>query len=225
MRRQQLVIMLKEPRPGRVKTRLGRDIGATAAAWWFRHQCAALLRRLDDPRWQLTLAVSPDREGRASRIWPPHLPRLPQGTGDLGHRMERVFRTAPPGPVLIIGADIPGVTSRHIDTAFRALGTHEAVLGPAPDGGYWLIGLKRSRPVPPALFENVRWSTPHAMEDTLRSLGPVRVAVTDVLHDIDTVADLDRLRSQPSPAPQSAACISRNRLAVRSNSKVPSPSR
>ncbi len=62
--------MLKEPRPGRVKTGLGRDIGMTAAAWWFRHQCRRLLRELDDPRWRLVIAVSPDAEGRASRIWP-----------------------------------------------------------------------------------------------------------------------------------------------------------
>ncbi len=196
MRCKQLVIMLKEPRPGRVKTRLGRDIGATAAAWWFRHQCAGLLRRLEDPRWHLSLAVSPDREGRASRVWPTHLPRMTQGTGDLGDRMGRVFRTAPPGPLLIIGADIPGITPQHIDRAFHALGQSDAVLGPAPDGGYWLIGLKRSRPVPPGLFENVRWSTPYAMEDTQRSLAPSRVALTDMLEDIDTVADLDRLRSQ-----------------------------
>ena len=65
-----LFVMLKVPRPGRVKTRLGRDIGMTAAAWWFRHQTARLLRELRDPRWRLVLAVSPDREGGASRAWP-----------------------------------------------------------------------------------------------------------------------------------------------------------
>ena len=52
--------MVKEPRPGRVKTRLGRDIGMTAAAWWFRHQTHKILRQLQDPRWELILAVSPD---------------------------------------------------------------------------------------------------------------------------------------------------------------------
>ena len=93
-----LIVMLKEPRPGRVKTRLGRDIGMGAAAWWFRHQTARLLRRLDDPRWQLILAVAPDRDGLQSRVWPAHLPRLPQGGGDLGARMARVFRSLPPGP-------------------------------------------------------------------------------------------------------------------------------
>lgn len=188
-----LVIMLKEPRAGRVKTRLGRDIGMVPAAWWFRHQTRALIRRLDDPRWRLTLAVSPGRDGRASRVWPAHLPRVPQGRGDLGRRMARLLRGAPPGPVIIVGGDIPGITAPHIARAFRALGDHDAVLGPAPDGGYWLIGMKRTTPPPAGLFENVRWSTPHALADTIASLPGQRIALTDTLQDIDTAADLAAL--------------------------------
>ena len=89
MSRAQLFIMVKEPHPGRVKTRLGRDIGMTAAAWWFRHQSGSLIRRLGrDPRWQTVLAVSPDQEGLASRVWPYHLPRWPQGRGDFRPRLE-----------------------------------------------------------------------------------------------------------------------------------------
>lgn len=190
MMRQTLVVMLKEPRPGRVKTRLGREIGMTAAAWWFRHQVARLLRRIEDPRWQLVLAVSPDAEGLASRVWPAHLPRLAQGTGDLGDRMARVFRSLPPGPVCIIGADIPGIGRGHIARAFAALGDHDAVIGPAPDGGYWLIGLRRTAAVPARLFEGVRWSGPNARADTLASLGHARVAQVDTLRDVDEAGDL-----------------------------------
>src|SRR5680860_474292 len=109
-----LVIMLKEPRPGRVKTRLGRDIGMVAAAWWFRNQTARLIRQVQDPRWQVILAVAPDRAGLASRVWPAHLPRIAQGGGDLGDRMARLMRVLPPGPVCIIGGDIPGVRKHHI---------------------------------------------------------------------------------------------------------------
>ena len=182
--------MVKEPRPGRVKTRLGRDLGMTAAAWWFRHQTAALIRRLQDPRWQIVLAVAPDREGLQSRIWPAHLSRWPQGRGDLGDRMWRMLRAAPPGPVCVIGADIPGIMPSHINDAFRALGRHDAVFGPAPDGGYWLIGLKRSRPVPPTLFAGVRWSTAHALADTIATLPDHRIAQIATLQDVDTIDDL-----------------------------------
>ncbi|WP_454274063.1 TIGR04282 family arsenosugar biosynthesis glycosyltransferase [Roseovarius sp. MBR-154] len=188
--RRQLIVMVKEPRPGRVKTRLGRDIGMTAAAWWFRHQVARLLREVDDPRWHLSLAVSPDRAGLQSRVWPAHLPRLPQGPGDLGDRMGRLLRSAPPGPVCIVGADILGIRRVHVARAFTALGRHDAVLGPAHDGGFWLIGLRRTGRVPTGLFQGVRWSTEHALQDTIDSLDGQRIALTDRLRDIDTAADL-----------------------------------
>ena len=182
--------MVKEPRPGRVKTRLGRDLGMTAAAWWFRHQSRALLRRVQDPRWQLVLAVAPDRAGMTSRVWPAHLTRWPQGRGNLGDRMGRMLRGAPPGPVCVIGADIPGITAAHIANAFNALRANDAVFGPAHDGGYWLIGLKRSRPIPPRLFANVRWSTEHALADTIATLQNHRIAQVAMLKDVDTIDDL-----------------------------------
>ena len=188
--RRRLVVMVKEPRPGRVKTRLGRDIGMTAAAQWFRHQSLRLIHHLQDPRWELNLAVTPDHAGRITRVWPPHLPRLPQGRGDLGRRMARQFHTLPPGPVCVIGADIPGITRRHITCAFAALGDHDAVFGPATDGGYWLVGLKRTSKPPATLFQNVRWSTAHALADSRASLPGARLATIATLSDVDTAADL-----------------------------------
>lgn len=186
-----LVVMVKVPRAGRVKTRLGRDIGMTAAAWWFRHQVRRLLRTIDDPRWTTVLAVAPDRAGMASRVWPAHLPRWPQGQGDLGDRMARMMAQAG-GPVCVIGADVPGITRAHIAQAFKALGDHDAVFGPAHDGGYWLIGLRRARPLPRGLFDGVRWSTEHALADTRATLRGLRVAQITTLHDVDTAADLPR---------------------------------
>ncbi len=186
-----LVIMVKEPRPGRVKTRLGRDIGMVGAAWWFRHQTGSLIRRLRDPRWQIVLAVAPDQEGLTSRIWPADLPRAAQGLGDLGDRMGRMLRGMPKGPVCLIGADIPGVTRRHIAQAFDALGCTQMVFGPAPDGGYWLVGAQRYAALPRNLFRNVRWSTEYALADTLASIPGYRVALLDQLRDVDTVADLN----------------------------------
>jgi len=193
--RRQLIVMVKEPRPGRVKTRLGRDIGMTEAAWWFRHQVARLLREVDDPRWHLSLAVSPDHTGLQSRVWPAHLPRIGQGTGDLGDRMGRLLRRAPPGPVCIIGADIPDIRRGHIAAAFAALGPHDTVFGPAMDGGFWLVGLRRSTRIPSSLFNKVRWSSKGTLADTLASVPDARPAFLPTLRDVDRAADLpDRRR-------------------------------
>lgn len=186
----QLFVMVKEPHPGRVKTRLGKDIGLTNAAWWFRHQTRSLLRRVQDPRWEVTLAVAPDREGLTSRVWPQNMSRVAQGGGDLGDRMARLLHGARPGPVCIIGADIPGVTRRCIADAFDALGNHEAVFGPSPDGGYWLIGMKRAQRPHPMILRDVRWSSEHALADSQLSLRCERVARVAVLNDVDTVDDL-----------------------------------
>lgn len=190
MKRGTLIVMLKEPRAGRVKTRLGKDIGMTAAAWWFRHQVKRLLRRIDDPRWDVVLAVAPDRAGLQSRVWPSKFARIPQGSGDLGQRMGRVMGMVRTGPVCVIGADIPGIDKPKIAKAFASLGAADAVFGPAPDGGYWLIGLQRTQPMPPHLFENVRWSSEHALADTRASLGGLSVAMIDELQDVDTIDDL-----------------------------------
>jgi len=192
MIRPTVVVMVKEPHPGRVKTRLAAGIGRVPAAWWVRHQMARLLRRLRDPRWDLMLAVSPDREGLTSRVWPADLKRLPQGRGDLGQRMARLL--ARPGPVLVVGGDIPGITRAHLARALRALAANDAVFGPAPDGGYWLVGLGPFSP-PPGVLQGVRWSTPHALEDSLATLTERRVALVDALDDVDTPDDLKRLFS------------------------------
>lgn len=188
-----LVLMVKEPRPGRVKTRLGRDIGVIPATWWFRHQSARLIRNLRDPRWHIVLAVAPDGAA-ASRVWPADLPRLPQGGGDLGQRMKRMLRGAGKqnGPVCLIGCDIPGIRRPHVARAFAALGNHDAVFGPAMDGGYWLVGAKHPNRLPHDLFDGVRWSSEHALADTLTTLPGWRIALTDTLRDVDTAADLPR---------------------------------
>jgi rSAM/selenodomain-associated transferase 1 len=195
-----VILFLKEPRPGRVKTRLGRGIGMAAAARWFRRQSAAAIRALRDPRWRLVLAVAPDAALR-SRAWPADLPRMAQGGGDLGARMARALRGAPPGPALVVGADIPGLRAAHVARALRALGGAEAVFGPAEDGGFWLVGLKRGRRRAPAgLFAGARWSSPHALADSVASLRGARVAYADRLADVDEAADLTRAVSPGASA-------------------------
>lgn len=183
--------MLKVPRPGRVKTRLGRDIGHVTAAWWYRHQVARLLRRIDDPRWRVVLCVAPDVAGLTCRFWPARYPRLAQGGGDLGDRMARALAAMPPGDVILIGSDIPAISPAHIARAFRQVARADAVFGPARDGGYWLIGMRNGR-VPKGAFGGVRWSGPHALGDSIASLGGARVLLADTLDDVDCQADLLR---------------------------------
>ncbi|WP_425044815.1 TIGR04282 family arsenosugar biosynthesis glycosyltransferase [Primorskyibacter sp. S87] len=185
--------MVKEPRPGRVKTRLAKDFGTVPAAWWFRRQARNLLQRLRDPRWEITLAVAPDWEGQLSKIWPADLPRSPQGRGDLGQRMARQMSLPSAGPVCVIGADLPDLDRRHVANAFSALGRHDYVFGPAEDGGFWLAGAKRVKALPATLFRNVRWSSNHALTDTLKGLHGERIALIDTLRDVDTAKDLSEI--------------------------------
>ena len=110
---------------------------------------------------------------------------MKQCSGDLGQRMRRLFAGLPPGPAIIIGSDIPAIEGEHIAHAFRLLGSNDAVLGPATDGGYWLIGLKRT-PSLLAPFAKVRWSSPHALADTLANLKGKSVAFAATLSDVDT---------------------------------------
>jgi hypothetical protein len=192
----QLIIMAKTPLIGAVKTRLARDVGGVEALRFFRTAAQSLIRRVGrDPRWRTAIAASPDRAVHARGIWPEDIPRIGQGEGDLGHRMGRLFRDLPPGPVVIIGADIPGIERHHIAEAFAALGNHDAAIGPAEDGGYWLIGLKR-RPRVAEIFHGVRWSSEHAMKDTLKNIRGQNMSVATLprLPDIDTGADLAKWR-------------------------------
>ncbi len=190
----QLVIFAKNPRAGTVKTRLGRDIGMDAAAWWYRHQIQNLVRGLQSPRWTMHLCISPDTALRTPAL-PSTAHRFPQGRGDLGDRMRRAFQTAPKGPMVLIGSDIPGIRSHHIAKAFEELKRKDIVFGPAPDGGYWLVGMRRNaRPISRTSFSNVRWSSEFALSDTVRSLGDATIGYIDHLQDIDTVEDLKRYR-------------------------------
>lgn len=185
-----LIVMVKEPLPGRVKTRLGRDIGVIPATWWFRHQTRRLIRRMRDPRWNIILAVSPDYQGLTSRFWPNSIERIGQGGGDLGARMARLLNAPHRGPVCIIGGDIPAISPAHIVRAFAQLGSHDFVFGPATDGGFWLVGAKRTAALPPDLFQGIEWSTPKTLKDTIATLGQRRVAYADQLSDVDQKTDL-----------------------------------
>jgi len=180
-----LVVLAKAPKLGVVKTRLGRDIGVVDATGFYRRTLTAVLGRLaSDKRWTCRIAITPDRAVYGHRFWPRQFGPVKQGPGDIGQRMARPFRNLAPGLVVLIGGDVPGIRPRHIEAAFRALGDHDAVFGPARDGGYWLVGARR-RPVTPDMFSGVRWSSPHTLTDTLEKLGARKIALLETLDDID----------------------------------------
>lgn len=187
--RMRLVIMVKAAAAGRVKTRLARGAGSSTATSFYRHTVAAVIARLaDDPRWLTTLAVDPDRELLSPR-WPRTIARRGQGRGDLGQRMQRIMDWPVRGPVIIVGSDIPAIRPSHIAAAFQQARGHDAVFGPTPDGGYWLVGFNRGRRVPRG-FANVRWSGPDARADSLANLRGRSVALATPLDDVDTAEDL-----------------------------------
>jgi uncharacterized protein len=193
--RQHLVLFVRVPALGQGKRRLARQIGDVATLGFERLMIGRLLRRLaDDRRWRLRLAVTPYQGSSTARRWRRGIDVVSQGAGDLGQRMLHAIAATPPGPVVLIGGDIPAVESRHIATAFRILGSRDVVFGPALDGGFWLVGARR-RPRLPHLFNRVRWSSPHALGDTLAGLPRgITCGFVDTLEDVDDVTSYRRLR-------------------------------
>jgi uncharacterized protein len=184
--RRHLVLFVRAPQLGRGKRRLARAIGDVATVRFERLMLALLLRRLaTDRRWRVRIAVTPDKARRDAQAWRRGVEAIGQGGGDLGIRMRRALTACPPGPVVLVGGDIPALAASHVANAFRLLGGRDLVFGPAEDGGFWLVGARRS-PRLPRLFERVRWSSPCALADTLAGLPRrITVGLVDRLEDVD----------------------------------------
>lgn len=184
------IVFARAPRLGAVKRRLAREVGDRAALRFHVATLARLLQALAaERRFRTVLAVTPD--GASFRL--PlgvgrGVARIGQGRGDLGQRMARALARFPRGRAAIIGCDIPEAGAADLIAAFRALGRADAAFGPAEDGGYWLVALGPRRPARP--FARVRWSGPHALEDTLRNFSGRKRARLRQLADVDRAADL-----------------------------------
>lgn len=184
--RDTVIVFARAPRLGTVKRRLARDIGDRAALRFHTGVLTALLRQLRAcRRFDVVLAVTPDRVRFRLRL---RVRRIPQGGGDLGARMSRALGRY--RRVALMGCDIPDAGAADVKAAFRMLGATDAVFGPATDGGYWLIGLGPHRPSD--MFGSARWSTEHALADTLKQFRHHRVGFLRRLSDVDTVADYKR---------------------------------
>ena len=184
MLRDTVFVFTRAPRLGTVKRRLAREIGDRAALRFHVATLHRLVRGLvRDGRFRVVLAVTPDG-GFVPGLR--GVARVGQGRGDLGARMARVLGLS--RRAVIVGSDIPQAGAADVRAAFAALGRVDAVFGPAVDGGYWLVGFGARRVSRP--FGGVRWSSEHALADTLANFGGVRVGLVRVLRDVDRAADL-----------------------------------
>ena len=192
MPRPTVILFVRAPRLGAVKRRLARGVGDRAALRFYTATLAAIARPVArDRRWRTVLATTP-RGARApwSRFAPPGTARESQRAGDLGARMLGAMRRH--RVAILAGSDIPALRVADIAAACRALGRADAVFGPAEDGGYWLVGMGPRRPARP--FARVRWSSEHALADTLANFRGRRVALLRRLRDVDTAEDLAATR-------------------------------
>lgn len=185
-----LLIFIKNPVAGKVKTRLARTVGDAEALRIYhilleKTRAAALEAPVNRQLWYSDQVETAD-------AWPEQLfDKQVQSGADLGERMGNAFRAAfaqGAEKVAIIGSDCPTLSGDILAQAFAALDTQEAAIGPTPDGGYYLLALRRFEPT---LFENISWSTETVFDETIHAAekAGLRVAQLPQLSDIDTEAD------------------------------------
>lgn len=193
---ERLIVFTRYPQAGTTKTRLIPVLGAQGAADWQRQMTEHLIVQAQWLQTDRPIAIEVRFFGgtrdRMRRWLGSGLTYRPQGPGDLGDRLQQAMETAfaqGSERVAIVGSDCPGIDTTLLSQAFEALVDHDLVLGPASDGGYYLIGLRRSIP---ALFENIHWGTEQVWQQTLKiaqSLG-LSIAELPVLDDVDRPEDL-----------------------------------
>jgi hypothetical protein len=188
-----VLVFVRAPEAGRVKTRLAAEIGGEAALRVYVRLAEHALEQARAAGAEVRVHYTPADAGERVQAWlGPGAAYLPQAEGDLGERMRDAFDAAFAAGfrrVVIIGSDLPDLSAELLRRAFALLDAGEAVLGPARDGGYWLLGLRR--PVP-EVFRGIAWSTAEVFAETvarLRAEG-IEPALLEVLSDVDEAADL-----------------------------------
>ena len=186
--KQRLLIFAKYPEAGRVKTRLAARVGAAKAAQLYRDMVTTVIAKTEPyaNSFERTLYYDPPEREAAFRQWLPITSQRPQRGDDLGERMHTAFKEVLQGDghAVLIGTDCIDIDTKVVTAAFAALADHDLVLGPATDGGYYLIGCKATWP---ELFAEIAWSTPTVLQQTLQraeQLG-LQVQLLDPLSDID----------------------------------------
>jgi len=190
-----ILIFVRAPEAGRVKTRLAAEIGADAALRVYRRlaEHAVAEARAVSAGVALRIHFTPRDAGDAVRRWlGGGAEYVAQAGGDLGARMHAAFEAAfaaGHSRVVIIGSDLPGLTAELLRDAFHQLDDHPAVLGPARDGGYYLLGLRQ---MVPQVFRGIAWSTGEVFAATAERLATLGItpALLPEMADVDVAADL-----------------------------------
>lgn len=202
--KRRLMVFLRAPIRGQVKTRLAAAVGEGRALHLYRWMVGRLLDELEPLRADLIVYLdqvwSPPPES-AEQLWLRNREIRVQQGADLGRRMAGAFREVFAGgasQALLVGSDIPGIDSPLVERYFRRLGSHSMVLGPSRDGGYYLIGFRRES-FRPEIFEDMPWSTDAVSRLTLQAAGRLGLScyTGPVLRDVDTLADLDAVEPPP----------------------------
>lgn len=185
-----VLLMLKAPIPGTVKTRLGRDIGADAATESYRKLVEHQLAQIPSD-WRRHVCFAPASEGRLMREWlGGDLEYSAQTEGDLGARLARAVEIhfqGQPHPLLIVGGDCPYLSTACLREAAALLSENDTVLIPADDGGYCLIALRAPEM---SLFLEIHWSTGSVLTETRERLRQRGLRWTEMaaLEDVDDAA-------------------------------------
>ncbi|MFQ5704510.1 MAG: TIGR04282 family arsenosugar biosynthesis glycosyltransferase [Gemmatimonadales bacterium] len=186
-----VLLFAKAPRPGFVKTRLAKDIGPDRAVQLYRRVGAKVVSRVA-ARYPLEIWYDPPDALHEMRGWLGNRCYRPQAAGDLGARLSHAFRVHfehSDLPAVAIGADAPDVDASTVRAASRALEQAPVVVGPAVDGGYYLLGLNDPCP---QLFRGIPWSTPDVLRVTVGICERLHLEVVKLksLRDLDTADDL-----------------------------------
>lgn len=192
-----LIFVVKYPVAGNVKTRLGQEIGLGNAVLLYRSFVEDLLAGLDEMELDVMIFYDPSSPIEKYSEWLGSRKYFPQQGKDIGERMLNCFENAFDAGYersIIIGSDLPGLDMQEIDKGFIALQDNPACLGPAEDGGYYLIGFRKDRLVK-SVFEGMKWSTDTVFEETVRRMNDqnIRPHILSPFSDVDTLDDLINL--------------------------------
>lgn len=196
-----VMLFTRYPEAGNTKTRLIPHLGAAQAAELQRWMTASMAREMDALRPEIDRQIhfSGGCRSRMQTWLGRQFTYLPQVAGNLGNRLHQAFLgnfRLGRGAVVAIGADCPELSLRHFEQALWRLKTHDVVLGPAVDGGYYLIGLRQPQA---KLFENIPWGTGDVFKRTVAIANNLNlsIATLEQLRDVDRPEDLEVLNKMP----------------------------